>query len=449
VLLFASPAFLLGCAKKDKTPKKGKSKKEWRRKARPRPVHAIRVQSGNIAAILSGTTTLEAEDRVTRIAQVSGQVKRIYAQEGKRVRKGSLLALLSNPYLHIAYERVKGEVKKLTEDLKVQKKLLRKGAVSKETTKSLGFQLAQAKNQLKKAREDIRNLRITATISGIVSQKHLRRGSWINPGTKAFELEEPRSLVAKIALPEKYLPKLRKKQKAKLFAEALGRKVYIEGEVIRIAPVIDPKTGTISVVIGKLTLKAREKKDEASTSPKTKKRRFKRRRRRGKRRRGKRRAYKKRKAASSNKKASEALLTSAKLRSGMFVTVNLILEERFEVPLVPKQSVMYARNKPYVYRLVGPRKLCKPEKLDQKMGRKKWRKRKHKSSKNMKRGKKGKGKKGKKKPNCKVERAYFTKGLEDARMLEAIGGVRPGDRIVTLGHEGLREGNPVKVSKLE
>ncbi len=424
-------------------------KKDWRsrRKKPAKPVHAAEIRKGEIEAILSGTATLEAEDRVTILAQVKGLAVRVFGLEGRFFRKGSVLAQLSNPYLQIADEQVGADIEKAKVDLKRNLPLSKRGYVSRETEELLAFQLLQKQIQRKQTQEDLRNLKITATISGIVTKQILRRGTWVLPNAEAFMMEDPRSLVANIAVPEKYLSYLKTGLEAALGSEAVGLNTQITGRVVRISPTVDAKTGTIQVIIGQL-------------SP------------------------------------------LEKLRSGMYVTVRLVLERRKDVPLVPKQAVLYENNRPVVYRLIGESGDCdvnltdKPSsaksggkdgqkkgrfsrmtpeerakmrerlasmtpeeraKMRERWGKKKGqrgeagkdRTRRWKADRGGKRWGKNKGQRGEAGLGCRVEKVTFDKGLENERAVEVVGGLREGDRVVTLGQEDLQKGNLVRVVKLD
>jgi RND family efflux transporter MFP subunit len=443
---------------------------QMRRMKPPKPVHAATIRQGEIAAMLMGTATLDAEERVTILAQVKGIATRVYGVEGRYVRQGSLLAQLENPYLQIADEQAATEIEKARIDLKRHQSLVKRGYVSKETEEQLIFQLRQKQNIRKQTQEDLRNLRIPATISGVVTKQTLRRGSWVLPNAEVFMMEDPRSIVASIAIPEKYLPNLKVDLEATLLSEAIGLGNAIKGRILRIAPTIDAKTGTVMVTIGKLA-------------------------------------------------------PLEKLRSGMFVSVNLILERRKDVALVPKQAVLYENNKPVVFRLRGKGGACDIQPLDSakkarrggerkgqggveakdggerkgRGGRKRgdwkkrlaemtpeerekaraaWKKRRQREGAEKRsagepserkeraegRGKErrsfaggtkgggawaGKGGKGSKEGRCGVEKVFFLKGIEDERAVEVRGGLSLGDRVVTLGQEDLQRTSTVRVVKLD
>lgn len=376
LFLLSTLPWAIGCKNKTKKPSSGHKKRFWSQKKKAKPVHAARLRQGTIESKLSGTTTLTAEHNVTVVTQVNGLVVRVYGKEGRSFRKGALLASLSNPYLRIAYNNAKLQVQKLERELKRNQKLLRKGYVSKQTAEELHFQLAQAKNQLKRAAEDQRNLRIRATIPGIVTKQHIRKGAWVSPQKPAFHLETPSSLVAIISVPEKNYPKLKKGLLARIRAEAFGDQISVTGRVIQISPTVDPKTGTIAVTIGKLTPRKM-------------------------------------------------------LRSGMFLTVSLILEQRKQAILVPKQAVQYTKNRPFVFRLQGR---CPLQSLT---GNRRGliHKRKVKSTPSS-------------KNPCKAQKVFFKKGLENSTHIEAENFLQAQDQVVTLGQQGLQNGSSLRIIKL-
>jgi membrane fusion protein (multidrug efflux system) len=71
------------------------------------PVQAVVVKKGDISTILMQTTTIEAEHQVDFIAKVFGQVVKLIAEEGLRVKNGDLIAQLDEAGLKINYMRSK------------------------------------------------------------------------------------------------------------------------------------------------------------------------------------------------------------------------------------------------------------------------------------------------------------------------------------------------------
>src|SRR5262245_49642801 len=60
------------------------------------PVEVAAPVGGEMLAMYSGTATLEAEADAEVIAKVGGEVRRIYVEEGDRVKAGQVLALLDD-----------------------------------------------------------------------------------------------------------------------------------------------------------------------------------------------------------------------------------------------------------------------------------------------------------------------------------------------------------------
>ncbi|MEM1007572.1 MAG: efflux RND transporter periplasmic adaptor subunit [Myxococcota bacterium] len=403
---------LMGCKEKSKVRvKTGKWQKlrKKRRASLPKPVHATRVRKGTIEANFATTTTLEAESNVMILSQVKGLVRRLRGIEGRRFRRGASLAMLSNPYLRIADEQAALDVEKAKLALRRHRRLLKKGYVSREQEEQLVFQLRQAEIRRKQTLQDLKNLRIVATISGVVVERKVNKGSWVLPNTQVFTMEDPRSLVAHMAIPEKYLGSLKSGLEATLRAEAFLGKV-LRAKVIRVSPTVDAKTSTVRVTLGNL----RPVKN---------------------------------------------------LRSGMFVRARLRLKKHVNVPVVPKKALLYEQNRPTVFVVRGDASKCG---LTQPLSRVKAGRGRAKGSAGGSRAGQGMrpkanaesntvGKAGPKsatlskrfssfaRARCRVERVWIQKGIENERVVEVRKGLVLGDAVVVLGQEELQNKANVRI----
>jgi len=112
-----------------------------------------------------------------------------------------------------------------------------------------------------------------------------------------FDVVDFDTLVARVYVPEKELPKLRDGLPARLTAPALGGAVY-RGVVRRLAPVVDPKSGTVKVTVGIPDWRG--------------------------------------------------------LRPGLYVDVALVTDVHPDALLVPKRALVYDQDQVFIYRLAGP-----------------------------------------------------------------------------------------------
>ena len=137
---------------------------------------------------------------------------------------------------------------------------------------------------------------VRAPISGTVTARMVNLGDQVQIGQELFELIDFESIVARIYVPEKHLTQLRTGLPANV-ATQTASDVDFACNVKRIAPIVDPKSGTVKVTVG----------------------------------------------------------VGAKpgLRPGMYVDVNLITATHTEAVLVPKRAVVYDDDQAYVYRMNG------------------------------------------------------------------------------------------------
>jgi len=119
-------------------------------------------------------------------------------------------------------------------------------------------------------------------------------GDKVTTGTSIFEIINLESTVAVVHAPEQYLPKLKKDMQARLVSATLDNQVF-EGYVKRISPVVDAEAGTVKVVVGV--------KERGSLSP------------------------------------------------GMWVQVELVLDENDEAILIPKRSITYAVDQTFAFKV--------------------------------------------------------------------------------------------------
>jgi membrane fusion protein (multidrug efflux system) len=120
-------------------------------------------------------------------------------------------------------------------------------------------------------------------------------GDQVQINQELFEIIDFDSIVARVFVPEKHLAELRTGLPARISAQTAGGDRY-SGRVKRIAPVVDPRSGTVKVTV--------DVGDQAG------------------------------------------------LRPGMYVDVDLVTATHADAVLVPKRALVYDSDQIFVYRLV-------------------------------------------------------------------------------------------------
>lgn len=260
------------------------------------PVEVAAVERGHIESVLRFSSNLEAERDVQVFAQAPRIVEKLLVEEGDQVRAGQQLVKLQDDVQRTALAKVASQLEKAQRELARQKKLYEQDLISEQTYNEADYEVDQLLLAREDAERELAYTSVEAPISGVVTERMVNLGDYVTVNQPLFEVVDFDSIVARIFVPEKDLPRLRKGQPARVRADALGDRVF-SGSVDRIAPAVDPGTGTVKVTV--------------------------------------------------------AIPRQEGLRPGMYVEVQLVAETKDDALLVPKRALVYENDQIFVFRLGG------------------------------------------------------------------------------------------------
>jgi len=218
------------------------------RKEEAVPVEVVTLSRGPMEAVLRLSSNLEAERAVTVYAQAPRLVRRLLVEEGDAVRKGQLLVQLQDDEQRLALAKAESRYRQAKEEFERQQKLFQQQLVAEQVYIDAHHALDQAKVAYDEAKQALSYTEVRAPISGIVTERLVNLGDSVTVNQALFRIVDFDSIVARIYVPEKDLRRLAVGQPARVYATALGEKP-LAGKVLRISPVVDPKTGTIKVTV--------------------------------------------------------------------------------------------------------------------------------------------------------------------------------------------------------
>lgn len=273
----------------------------------PVPVQVAVLEQGPIESVLRFSTNLEAEAEVEVLAEAARQVRQLLVEEGDEVRRGQLLLRLQDDEQQTAVEKVESELRKVRREYDRQQRLFEQGFLSEEDFSNATYQIEQLELSLDEARRELSYTEVRAPIAGTVTARLVNLGDHVTPNQPLFHLVDFDSIVARVFVPEKELPRLRPGQETRLSAPSLGEEAYV-GTIERISPVVDPQSGTVKVTV--------------------------------------------------------ALPRKEGLRPGLYVDVELVTEVHEQALLVPKRALVYDQTQIFLYRLQGGPDGKKVERLE-------------------------------------------------------------------------------------
>jgi membrane fusion protein (multidrug efflux system) len=272
----------------------GEEKKET-----PVPVEVASLELGPIQASIRTTTNLEAEKEVKVFAQAARLVQELRVEEGDRVHKGDILVRLQDDEQRSALTKVRSQHEKAAREYARQEKLYEQQLISVEIFNNATYEVDQLKIALEDARRELSYTEVRAPISGTITSRLVKIGDNLTIGQHLFDLVDFESIVARVYIPEKQLPRLRVGQAA--FVTTQDGDDSRQGKVIRVSPIVDAQTGTVKVTVG--------------------------------------------------------FDGSQQLRPGMYVDVNLVTDVHRSAILVPKRALVYDQDQVYVYRMGEERRV--------------------------------------------------------------------------------------------
>lgn len=361
-------------------------------KKRPDPVTVVEtytVARGAVIDALLASATVEAEQSADLVPAATGTVVRVTKDIGDPVSRGELLALIENAPLSAGVDRTETQVAQLEARKKELDGLLAVGAISPKEVEDVAWQLRSARDALRESRATASQTRLLAPFDGVVAAREIRVGEQASAGKRAFQIVDLSSLRVVASLPERDVARVRVGQPAKLTA-AYDNALQASASVTRVAPVIDPSTGTFQIT---LTLDAGQDT----------------------------------------------------LRPGMYVGVALEVDRRSDVLVLPRPAVVYDNGRPVVYRVKpAPPEEPKEEEVEEEPG----------FFASLFGGGAEEDEEAPKEeedtgPKLVAERVPVKLGLVDVAQAEVLEGVTDGDVVVVVGQANLKDGARVREPKPE
>jgi len=274
------------------------------------PVEVVDIGRGRIEEVLRFSTNLEAENDVQVFSQAARLVTGLYVEEGDEVRKGQVLVRLQDDQQRTQVTRVESQLAKAQREYERQQNLFAQKLISEQVFNEATYDLEQLELSLADSKRELGYTAVRAPISGTVTLRMVNVGDQITVNQHLFDIVDFNSIVARIYVPEKSLPRLAAGQTALLYSDGFGGEPR-RGAVDRIAPLVDSRSGTVKVTV--------------------------------------------------------AIPRGERLLPGMYVSVELITTVHEDAVLVPKRALVYDDEQVFVFRLADVEaKKAEPEEGDEK-----------------------------------------------------------------------------------
>ncbi len=334
------------------------------------------VRRGTIEENISAVGSLTARRYVSLAPKVGGRVERVLVHVGDRVTGGQLVAQIdprelqedvkeAEASLKVSEATLKGkqaELQDLKRKVERAKRLYEKKFIARQELDTLDSemvaaaaqveltraQIVQMKARLANARLQLSETRLTAPFSGYVEKRLVDPGAMVNAGTPIASLVDIARVRVVIPIVETDYPRISVGQDAAVTLDAYPNREF-KGKVLRVTPVLSQETRTGEVEI-------------------------------------------------------EVDNSSGRLKPGMFARVQIVVNQRRDVLLVPEGALVKTPAGHGVFRVPAVRS-----------------------------------------KNPKVELVAVELGASRAGQAEIRGELEAGDKVVTLGGSLLKDGQSVRI----
>ncbi len=306
------------------------------------PVEAAPVKQEALVRSIVAVGSLLANEKVMLQPEFEGKVVTIHFNEGQAVKQGDLLVTLDDSIYKAELNQADARLKLSQANTKRISSLRKKGLSNEQEADQAVSELGVNKASRVLARTRLKKMAIHAPFDGNIGLRSISEGDYLSRGQDIVTLVNSNPIKLEFRIPEVYLSEVAIGQTVDVRVDAFRGETFI-GEVYAIAPEVD--VGGRSFMV-----RAQIPNDDSRLVP------------------------------------------------GLFAQVELVLEQKQNVLLIPEAALMPAGDKQYVYRI----------------------------------------------DDGKAVRTEVSLGMRQADFVEVISGLAPGAQVITAGQMKIMDGSKVQ-----
>lgn len=202
------------------------SKKEATRATSVVNVKTMRATTSSHAVGKSYMGKIEEQDGANVSFDVTGNVKRVYVEEGQFVKKGQVMAEVEGENIRSAYEISAASLHQAEDAYRRLKDLYEKGTLPEIRMVEAETALASARASEAISRRRVADIVLRAPFAGFVASNSIHEGASVMPGVSGFRLVKIDRVKVAISIPEKEIGHVRTGQKVFLTVNALDDRTF-------------------------------------------------------------------------------------------------------------------------------------------------------------------------------------------------------------------------------
>ncbi|MDD3323044.1 MAG: efflux RND transporter periplasmic adaptor subunit [Paludibacter sp.] len=178
---------------------------------------------------------LNPNKEINIAAESQGQLTSLNLELGQQVSKGSVLGTIDSKQKQLTLEATKISVAKLEKDLNRYKILYAGGTLTEQQLEEMQNAFDNAVILFKQAQKQLDDATIKSPLTGIITQKFVEQGSFINMGSPIATIVDISSLKIKLNVSESNVYELKKGDLAKITTDVYPNNTF-EAKISFISP---------------------------------------------------------------------------------------------------------------------------------------------------------------------------------------------------------------------
>lgn len=225
----------------------GCKQKEVAEANQPVRVNVIEIKASGRDQQFVYSGDIEPENTALLSFAVPGVIENITVDEGQYVKQGQVLAYIDDTEYRNALAIANATLGQAEDLYKRLSSLYENGSLPEKDFIEIQTKLAQAKANKEINEKHIRDSRLVAPFSGIITRKMIERGSIAAPVAPAFQIVKTDKVYARFAVPESEVGTLEKGMASGVFINTLA--AMFHGSIFTINPLPDPVAKTYDVKV--------------------------------------------------------------------------------------------------------------------------------------------------------------------------------------------------------
>jgi membrane fusion protein, multidrug efflux system len=210
--------------------------------ARKQAVEVTPVVRRDMAETLTVVGSLAANESAALRAEIAGQVREVFFDEGQRVTKGQVLLKIDDSELRAQFAQSESRFKLAELNLARNQGLLETKTVSQADFDRVNAEYSASSAELSLLRVRLAKTEIKAPFDGVVGSRSISPGDFVNQSSAIAQIDDLSRLKIDFQVPERFIAKIKNGTTFNLRSKSIDAASPVSGEVYFVSSVIDRNT---------------------------------------------------------------------------------------------------------------------------------------------------------------------------------------------------------------